>query len=87
MPGVRLVLTGAKNSVRCPALLTFRTYSILAREELRHVGEAIAFMVAETLAKDAAEAITASWEGLPPVMRCRGGQARRAASLATLGGC
>ena len=32
--------------------------------------EAIAFVVAETFAraKDAAEAITASWEGLPPVM-------------------
>jgi carbon-monoxide dehydrogenase large subunit len=40
------------------------------RGELRHLGDAIAFAVAETLAraKDAAEAITAFWEGLPHVI-------------------
>ena len=67
MPGVRLVLTGAETAevgplpcaVELPDIaLDVPPYSILAREEVRHVGDAIAFVVAETLdqAKDAAEA-------------------------------
>jgi carbon-monoxide dehydrogenase large subunit len=79
MPGVRLVLTGAETAevgplpcaVELPDIaLDVPPYSILAREEVRHVGDAIAFVVAETLdqAKDAAEAITASWEELPHVI-------------------
>src|SRR6516162_5202041 len=39
--------------------VTVPPYPILAREEVRHVGDAVAFVVAETLdqARDAAEAI------------------------------
>src|SRR5262249_54465570 len=45
-------------------------YPILARDEARHVGDAIAFVVADTpeRAKDAAEAITVTWEELPHVI-------------------
>ena len=42
---------------------------ILATETVRHVGEAVAFVVAETVAqaKDAAEAIEVVYEPLPPI--------------------
>src|SRR5262249_48015456 len=45
-------------------------YPILAREEVRHVGDAVAFVVAQTLdqARDAAEAIAIAWEALPHVV-------------------
>ncbi len=45
-------------------------YPILARDEVRHVGDAIAFVVADTLdqARDAAEAIAVEWEPLPHVI-------------------
>ncbi len=45
-------------------------YPILAREVVRHVGDAIAFVVADTLeqAKDAAEAIAIDWQALPHVI-------------------
>ena len=79
MPGVRLVLTGAETddlgplpcTVELPnAVLDVPPYAILARDEARHVGDAIAFVVAETLeqAKDAAEALTVTWEELPHVI-------------------
>jgi carbon-monoxide dehydrogenase large subunit len=40
---------------------------VLAREEVRHVGDAVAFVAADTLdhARDAAEAIAIAWEPLP----------------------
>ena len=68
MPGVRLVLTGAETAefglLPCPVGLPdtkfdVPPYPILARDEVRHVGDAVAFVVADTLerAKDAAEAI------------------------------
>jgi carbon-monoxide dehydrogenase large subunit len=45
-------------------------YLILASEEVRHVGDIVAFVVADTLdqAKDAAEAIAVEWEALPHVV-------------------
>ena len=45
-------------------------YPILARDVVRHVGDAIAFVVADTLeqAKDAAEAIAVDWQPLPHVI-------------------
>ena len=79
MPGVRLVLTGAETAslgpLPCTAelpdtVLDVPPYPILVRDEVRHVGDAIAFVVADTLerAKDAAEAITTVWEELPHVI-------------------
>ena len=62
-----------------------RHYPILARDVVRHVGDAIAFVVADTLdqAKDAAEAISVDWQPLPHVIGAdRGARARRAAGLA-----
>src|SRR5262249_56108574 len=50
--------------------VTVPPYPILAREEVRHVGDAVAFVVAQTLdqARDAAEAIAIEWDALPPVV-------------------
>jgi aerobic carbon-monoxide dehydrogenase large subunit len=78
MPGVDLVLTGTEIddlgllpcAVELPnASLDVPPYPILARNEVRHVGDAIAFIVADTReqAKDAAEAVTVNWEELPHV--------------------
>src|SRR5262249_15011877 len=43
---------------------------VLARDEVRHVGDAVAFVVADTLeqAKDAAEALAIDWQPLPHVV-------------------
>ena len=79
LPGVHLVLTGADVndlgplpcSVELPnTVLDVPPYPVLARNEVRHVGDAIAFVVADTVerAKDAAEAITVAWEELPHVI-------------------
>jgi aerobic carbon-monoxide dehydrogenase large subunit len=76
MPGVRLVLTGAETddlgplpcAVELPnTVLDVPPYAILARNEARHVGDAIAFVVADTVehAKDAAEAIFPRYEAKP----------------------
>ena len=45
-------------------------YPILAKDVVRHVGDAIAFVVADSLAaaKDAAEAIAVDWQPLPHVI-------------------
>jgi aerobic carbon-monoxide dehydrogenase large subunit len=45
-------------------------YQVLARDEVRHVGDAVAFVVAETVAqaRDAAEVIAIDWEPLPHVV-------------------
>jgi carbon-monoxide dehydrogenase large subunit len=78
MPGVRLVLTGSETanlgplpcSVELPnTRIDVPPYPVLASNEVRHVGDAIAFVVADTLerAKDAAEAISLTWEELPHV--------------------
>ena len=79
MPGVRLVLTGADvahlGPMPTPGVLpdvpTFvPPYAVLAREVARHVGDAIAFVVADSLAraKDASEAIAVDWQPLPHVI-------------------
>src|SRR5215813_6811005 len=81
LPGVRLVLTaqdrevaalGALPCVAVPPDLTVEAppYPVLARDEVRHVGDAVAFIVADTLdqAKDAAEAIAIEWQALPHVV-------------------
>ena len=79
MPGVRLVLTAADIAGLGPlptpgaipdVEIKIPPYPILAREVVRHVGDAIAFVVADTLeqAKDAAEAIPIDWQPLPHVI-------------------
>jgi carbon-monoxide dehydrogenase large subunit len=79
MPGVRLVLAGADvahlGPLPTPGVLPdvdikIPPYPILARDVVRHVGDAIAFVVADTLAaaRDAAEAMTVDWQPLPHVI-------------------
>jgi carbon-monoxide dehydrogenase large subunit len=76
MPGVALVLTGADTAAlgdlpcqgEVPGARTaVPPYPILARERVLHVGDAVAFVVAQTLeqARDAAEAMPIEWEPLP----------------------
>ncbi len=45
-------------------------YPVLAGDEVRHVGDAVAFVVADTVeqARDAAEAIAIEWQALPHVV-------------------
>ena len=79
MAGVALVLTGADTQhlgyLPCQAeipdtKIAVPPYLVLALEEVRHVGDAMAFVVADTLdrARDAAEAIAIHWEALPPAI-------------------
>lgn len=79
MPGVRLILTaadvgdlGGLPCVGVPAgmSVTPPDYPILIGDRAYHVGDAVAFVVADTidLAKDAAEATIAEWEALPHVV-------------------
>jgi carbon-monoxide dehydrogenase large subunit len=79
MPSVALVLTGADTAelgdlpcqVAIPdTKIAVPPYPILARDEVKHVGDAVAFVVAGTLeqARDAAEAIAIEWEALPHVI-------------------
>ena len=79
MPGVRLVLTAADvaelGPLPTPGVLPdvdikVPVYPILAKDVVRHVGDAIAFVVADSLAaaKDAAEAIAVDWQPLPHVI-------------------
>ncbi len=78
LPGVALVLTAADiaDLGDLPCLFNFEVdpftgppYPILAKDEVRHVGDATAFVVADTLdhARDAAEAIEVNWTPLPAV--------------------
>ena len=87
MPGVALVLTGADTAelghLPCLGLVPGTSikvppYPVLATDEVRHVGDAVAFVVADKVeqAKDAAEAIAIDWEPLPHVI---GAQAALAA--------
>jgi aerobic carbon-monoxide dehydrogenase large subunit len=77
-PGVRLVLIGEDLADLGPlpcmielpdTKIAVPRYPVLAREVARHVGDAIAFVVADTLeqARDAAEAIAIEWTPLPHV--------------------
>jgi carbon-monoxide dehydrogenase large subunit len=79
MPGIRLVLTGADivhlGNLPCegeiPGVeIQVPPYRILALDEVRHVGDAVAFVVGDSVvrAKDAAEAIRVEWEPLPHVI-------------------
>jgi aerobic carbon-monoxide dehydrogenase large subunit len=84
MPGVLLILTGEDaardglGDLPCMAPLSNRDGSprhdtprpVLARHAVRHVGEPVALVVAETLgqARDAAEAIVVDYETLPAVV-------------------
>ena len=79
LPGVRLILTGADTAALGPLPtpgvlegvdIPVPFYPILTRDEVRHVGDSIAFVVADTLAqaKDAAEAIEVDWQPLPHVV-------------------
>lgn len=79
MKGVRLVLTGADVTgiglMPCQAgipgvNIPTPRYPVIAADEVHHVGDAVAFVVADTLAqaKDAAEAIAVQWEPLPHVI-------------------
>lgn len=78
LPGVALILTAddVADLGNLPCLFNLETdpftgppYPILAKEEVRHVGDAIAFVVAETIdqARDAIEAIDVKWSPLPAV--------------------
>ena len=79
MSGARLVLTG--DDITDVGLLPMQAgiegvdipvppYPVLARGEVRHVGDAVAFVVADTLeqARDAAEAVDLQWQALPHVV-------------------
>jgi carbon-monoxide dehydrogenase large subunit len=79
MPGVRLVLTGADTAALGPlpmqaglegVAIWSPPHRVLAKDEVRHVGDAVAFVVADTLdrARDAAEAIAIEWRPLPHVI-------------------
>jgi carbon-monoxide dehydrogenase large subunit len=76
--GVALILTAedVKELGDLPCLFNFEVdpftgppYPILAKDEVRHVGDAVAFVVADTLdhARDAMEAIEVNWSPLPAV--------------------
>ncbi|MEH2589352.1 xanthine dehydrogenase family protein molybdopterin-binding subunit [Bradyrhizobium sp. AZCC 1721] len=82
-PGVVAVLTGAElasddigplpcavTSIPMTTPLVVPPYHALARGVVRHVGEPVAFVVAETVeaARDAAEAVVVDYEPLPPVV-------------------
>src|SRR5215475_3743255 len=78
LPGVGLILTAAdvKELGDLPCLFNLEDnpftgppYPILAETEVRHVGDAVAFVVAETVdqARDAIEAIQVKWTPLPAV--------------------
>ena len=79
MPGVRLVLTADDISTLGPlptpgvlpdVAIEIPDYPILAKDVVRHVGDAVAFVVADSLdaAKDAAEAVEIEWQQLPHVI-------------------
>jgi carbon-monoxide dehydrogenase large subunit len=76
MPGVRLVLTAEDTAelgpMPCTAgipgvKLAVPPYPVLAIDVVKHVGDAVAFIVAETVdqANDAAEKLDIEWEPLP----------------------
>jgi carbon-monoxide dehydrogenase large subunit len=79
MPGVRLIMTAQDTADlgKFPVMfalpgvdLAAPPYEVLASKEVRHVGDAIAFVVADTTeqARDAAEAIAVDWETMPAVI-------------------
>jgi carbon-monoxide dehydrogenase large subunit len=87
-PGVIGILTGADavkdklGDIPCETPITNRDgsksymapYPVLCPDEVRHVGDAVAFVVAESpiVARDAAEALEIDWEELPAVVDTAG---------------
>lgn len=83
MPGVKLILTAkdvthfANLACRAAAFIKpvgekacyIPPYEVLCSEEVRHVGDAIAFVVADSVqaARNAMEAIEVEWEPLPAI--------------------
>jgi len=78
LPGVALVLTGADTEklgdLPCQGAIpdteiAMPPYPVLAPDVAKHVGDAVAFVVADTIdrARDAAEALAITWEALPHV--------------------
>src|SRR5215203_1568785 len=76
LPGVGVILTAedVRDLGGLPCLFNLEVdpftgppYAILADGEVRHVGDAVAFVVAQTLdqARDALEAIEVNWTSLP----------------------
>lgn len=79
MPGIAAVLTAedVAGLGHLPCLFNFPEdpfkvpdYPILAKDEVRHVGDAVAFIVADTVeqARDAAEALAIDWQTQPSVI-------------------
>src|SRR5258707_12947971 len=79
LPGVAAVLTAddVRDLGDLPCLFNLEVapftgppYPILARDEVRHVGGAVAFIVADTIdpARDAIEAIEVNWKPHPAVV-------------------
>src|SRR3954470_6068837 len=79
LPGVAAILTAedVKDLGSLPCLFNLEVdpftgppYPILPRDEVRHVGDAVAFVVADTVdqARDAIEAIEVNWTPLPAVV-------------------
>src|SRR5260221_3848951 len=79
LPGVGAILTAddVKELGGLPCLFNLEVnpftgppYPILAKDEVRHVGDAIAFVAADTIdqARDALEAIEVNWTPLPAVV-------------------
>jgi aerobic carbon-monoxide dehydrogenase large subunit len=79
MPGVKLILTAKETAdlgdMPCvgipePIKVDVPPYPMLAKDVVRHVGDAVAFIVAEMLdqARDASEAIVIEWEPLPHIV-------------------
>ena len=79
LPGVGAILTAddVKDLGDLPCLFNFEVdpftgppYPILPKDEVRHVGDAVAFVVADTIdqARDAIEAIEVNWTPLPAVV-------------------
>ncbi|WMT72462.1 xanthine dehydrogenase family protein molybdopterin-binding subunit [Bradyrhizobium sp. Ash2021] len=79
MPGVGAVLTAddVRDLGDLPCLFNLEVdpftgppYPILPKDEVRHVGDAVAFVVADTIdqARDAIEAIDVKWTPLPAVV-------------------
>ncbi|HET7887958.1 MAG TPA: xanthine dehydrogenase family protein molybdopterin-binding subunit, partial [Bradyrhizobium sp.] len=82
LPGVALILTAedVRDLGDLPCLFNLEVnpftgppYPILARDEVRHVGDAVAFVVADSVdaARDAIEAIEVKWTPLPAVVGVR----------------
>src|SRR5258708_17121974 len=79
LPGVGTILTAedVRDLGDLPCLFNLEVdpftgppYPILAKDEVRHVSDAVAFVVADTIdhARDAIESIEANWTTLPAVV-------------------